>query len=29
MGLSIVASSGFNMISSSPWVNLPSASSNI
>lgn len=29
MGLSIVASSGFNMISSSSWVNLPSASSNI
>ena len=29
MGLSIVASSGFNMISSSPWVNLPSASSTV
>ncbi|UVM96966.1 MAG: hypothetical protein [Bacteriophage sp.] len=29
MGLSIIASKGFNMISSSPWVNLPSASSNI
>ena len=29
MGLSIVAIDGFNMVSSSPWVNLPSASSNI
>ena len=29
MGLSIVAIDGFNMVSSSSWVNLPSASSNV
>lgn len=29
MGLSIVAIDGFNMVSSSPWVNLPSASGTV